>query len=295
MSNVLKIFSKLSKRTNASLIFSISLVGMLSTLFSIIGFSLESLISSIWLRIASVFFALLLLFIIGYILIGYLYRKSVTFEIRKTPVEIMIGDIFKSPGYRIIGCDTHFDTRVNDLVISKNSLHGQLVLKHGKKEEIDAAVQDRAQRLGLSRNNEGFFDFPLGSIVKYVSSVDKQTYLLVAITEIRNDNGFYRAYTSDQKFEQMLRNMWKEIDGIYASNDISIPLLGAGISRFEGGEKDDRSLLSCMLCTLYSSGLSFNSKLRIIIYSDLKDFSFYEYKDVFREIPRKPIFRTINI
>lgn len=287
MNNILKIFSKLSKRANSSLIFSISLVGVISSIFSIIGFSLDSLISCIWIRGACVIGSLIVIFIVCYFLLGFLYKNSITLEIRKTSVEIMQGDIFKSPGFRIIGCDTHFDTRVDDIVISKKSLHGLLFLNHGRKDEIEIAVQERASKLGLSRNYEGLFDFPLGTIVKYVSSVDNQTYLLVALTEIRNENGLYKAYTSDQKFENMLRNMWKELDGVYASHDISIPLLGAGISRFEGGVKDYRTLLSCILCTLYSSGIVFNSKIRIIIYGDSKDFSLYEYKDVFREIPRK--------
>lgn len=87
------------------------------------------------------------------------------------------------------------------------------------------------------------------------------------------------------KFEQMLRTMWDEIDGTYVYNEVSLPLLGTGISRFEGGGKNKEALLRCMLCTLNSSGIDMTSKIHIVIYGDAKDIPLYEYKDMFRSIP----------
>ena len=104
------------------------------------------------------------------------------------------------------------------------------------------------------------------------------------MTELNAD---YEAHTNMAKFEHMLMKMWKEIDRVYASNDIALPLLGAGIARFDDGPKYKDSLLRCMLCTLNSSGVSFNSKVKILIYGDIKDFSLYEYKDIFHTIPRR--------
>ena len=81
--------------------------------------------------------------------------------------------------------------------------------------------------------------------------------------------------------------MWKEICRVYASHDVSLPLLGAGISRFDDGPKHRDALLRCMLCTLNSSGISLNANVEIVIYGDIKDIPLYEYKDILHTIPRR--------
>lgn len=75
--------------------------------------------------------------------------------------------------------------------------------------------------------------------------------------------------------------------GMYVYNDVVLPLLCTGISRFEGGGKSKEALLRCMLCTLDSSGIDLTSKTKIVIYGDAKDIPLYEYKDMFRAIPRR--------
>lgn len=175
------------------------------------------------------------------------------------------------------------DSRVNDIIISKKSLHGQLILEHGSADEISMAIEAEAKRLGLQKNNEGLYDFPLGSIVRYDSSVDNHTYLMLAMTEL---NANHESHTNMAKFEYMLMNMWKEIDRVYAGNDIALPLLGTGISRFDDGPKEKESLLRCMLCTLNSSGVSLNSKVSILLYGN-EDIPLYEFKDIFHTIPRR--------
>ena len=89
------------------------------------------------------------------------------------------------------------------------------------------------------------------------------------------------------QYELMLMKMWKEINRVYANNNISLPLLGAGIARFDDGPKYKDALLRCMLCTLNSSGVTFNSKIEILIYGNSGDVQLYEYKDMFRTISRR--------
>lgn len=205
-------------------------------------------------------------------------------SIAKTPVEISCGDIFKTPGYKVIGCDTHFDTRVDDVVISKNSLHGQLLLEHANIDDVKIKIEESAKRSGLIKNAEGLYDFPLGTIIRYDSCVDNQTYLMLALTELNKN---YESHTNMAKHELMLMKMWKEIDRVYASNDVVLPVLGTGISRFDDGPKDKDDLLRCMLCTFNSSGVSFNSKIKIVLYGSTGDIPLYEYKDIFNVISRR--------
>jgi len=285
MNRIYKWYQNLSKQVRDSIILSVTIVGMISTILSILGISLGDWIeSSLWLRIIIIVCIFLVIYVITYVAIGKIFRNLVELTIRQTSVSVSCGDIFEASELRVIGCDTHFDTRVDDIVISKKSLHGQLFLEHGKKEEIDRVVTAEAKRLGLQKNSDGMYDFPLGTIIRYDSSVDNHTYLMLAMTEL---NIHHEAHTNMAKFELMLMKMWKEIDRVYASHDVALPLLGTGISRFDDGPKDKENLLRCMLCTLNGSGVSLNSKVVVLIYGDTNDIPLYEYKDVFHTIPRR--------
>jgi len=287
MSIVLKWFDKISKQAKTSAIIAASGIGFIATVASITGYTLNDITHSfLWsLFVIAIVFIVLCLGV--YLLIGKIYKNSVKTKIKNIPVEITVGDIFKADGFKVIGFDTHFDTRIDDVVISKASLHGQLVLKHGKKEEIEAIVANKAKLLGLQKNENGLFDFPLGTIIRYDSSVDSQTYLLLALTENKYENGQYKAYTSMLDFEHTLVKMWNEIDGVYSYHDIVLPLLGTGISRFQGGGKNKESILRCMLCTLNNSGVDLSSKVTIVIYGDTNEVPLYEFKNMFTSIPSK--------
>lgn len=49
----------------------------------------------------------------------------------------------------------HFDTRVDDIMISKKSLHGKLVLEKKNKEEIEKAVEAKAKDLDFLLQHDG--------------------------------------------------------------------------------------------------------------------------------------------
>ena len=143
-------------------------ISTLSTILSIIGISLGDWKESNWITrslVVIIIFAIILVLV--YFVIGRIFKKSVNLIIGQTPVSIEAGNIFEAKGLRVIGCDTHFDTRVDDIVIAKNSLHGQLFLQHGELKEIQSAIKAEAKRLNLSENTEGLYDFPLGTIICY--------------------------------------------------------------------------------------------------------------------------------
>ena len=285
MSKIYKWYTGLSKRVRDSIIISATLVGAISTILSILGISLgDWKKSNLFIRICVVIGIFFLLYIISYIIIGNIFSDSVKLTIRNTSVSIGCGDIFSTSGLKVIGCDTHFSTIVDDVIISKKSLHGQLILEHGDKNEIEAAITTEANKLGLQKDGNGLYDFPLGTIIRYESSVDNNTYLMLAMTEL---NEQHEAHTNMAKFELMLMKMWKEISRVYALNNVALPLLGTGIPRFDDGPKDKEDLLRCMLCTLNSSGVTLKSKVKILIYGDVKDIPLYEFKNVFLTILRR--------
>lgn len=274
----------LSKRTRDSITFTIGIVGFIATLFSILGYSFNDFGKSIniWVRFVIVLGISTVLCGFIYLFIGIIYSRKVMVSIRNTIVEISCGDIFKTDGYRVIGCDTNFNTRIDDIVISKNSLQGQLFLNYGDIKEIEDAIKKEAKTRGLSENKNGHYDFPLGSIIRYKNSHDNQVYLLLAMTKLDEK---FMSHTNMAEYELMLMRMWKEISQFYASNDVVLPLLGDGITRFEDGPKGESELLRCILCTLNASGVSLNSKVKVVIFNGTKKLPLYEYKNLFRIIP----------
>lgn len=217
-------------------------------------------------------------FFISFKTIKGLFKNSIDLDVNSNQVEISCGDIFETEGYRVIGCDTCFRTQVDDVVITKKSLHGKMVLEHGDKEEIDKLVEETAKNMNIRRKN-GLYNFPLGTIIPYKSKVDNKTYLMLAMTEL---NDKYESHTNMANFESMLMTMWQEISRVYASNDIVLPILGTGITRFDYVNKTRNNLFRCMLCTLRNSGLIFNSKIKIVIYGDAKDIPLYEFRDIYK-------------
>jgi hypothetical protein len=127
-------YNGLSKRFRDSITIPAVVVGAFSTVLSILGISLGDWENSnIWTRVGIVLFSYLLICIITYLIIGGIFRDSINLRIRETPVSITCGDIFQTVGWKVIGCDTCFRTVIDDVVISKESLHGQLVIDHGDK------------------------------------------------------------------------------------------------------------------------------------------------------------------
>ena len=284
MKKLYAVYSKLSKQFRDSLYMSITAVGVISTVMSILGVSLDEWTNSVWRSIGCVLAGAIIIFVLIYILIGRIFKDEVRLIIRRTPVSISVGDIFETSGWKVIGCDNHFDLRVDDVIISQKSLHGQLVLNHASIDELTAVIKSEAEKLEIPCDELGLYTFPLGTIVPYESSVDGEKYLLLAMTELNNR---HEVHTNMAQYEQMLMRMWKEVDRVYAMNDIVLPLLGTGIPRFDDGPKENSLLLRCMLCTLNSSGVSLKAKVKIVLYGDTKNYKLYEYKDMFNETNRR--------
>lgn len=267
---------KLDKRENMisdSIRWAFNITGGIATIMTISGTSLSYF--SPCMRFIIILIVFLLLCLVCCYSIGK--NDSISLKIRQTSVTITHGDIFSVDGWKVIGCDTHFDTRVDDVVISKKSLHGRLVLDHGDAEKIKEVVEEEAKRQKLAPNKDGLYTFPLGTIIRYQSSKDNQTYLMLALSALNKN---HEAHTDMATFVQMLIEMWKNLNSVYASNVIVLPLLGTGILRLDDRPRDNGDMLRCMLYTLSMSGVSFNSEVKIVIYGDNKDLQLYEYKNL---------------
>lgn len=148
-----KIYTRINdlpNRIKDSFIIAWAIVGLISTILSVLGWSLGSFSQlSIVGRIAIVIAVLIGMVVIVYLILGSIFKDAISLYINNTAVSVECGDIFNAPEWRVIGVDTHFDTRVDDIIISVGSLHGKLVLDHGDRAEIDYVVECEAQKRGL--------------------------------------------------------------------------------------------------------------------------------------------------
>ena len=87
-----------------------------------------------------------------------------------------------------------------------------------------------------------------------------------------------------QEYINFLLAFWNEINRLYAQRTVSVPVFGAGITRFRNGfeDIDINELLQIMVWTFKVSKIKFTypAKLQIIIHEDLlKKVNLYELKE----------------
>ncbi len=278
----------MSKMLKDSLIQALAIVTGAATVFTILGFSMKDAFPlegvkqyalTVIIRLFILIIAFALMTAIVFFVKRNKYKDSIGLRISKNDVTVEYGNIFTKDGWRVIVVDTTFSTEADDIVISKSSLHGQLVLKHGDADRIKEAVKGEAARRGIKAKN-GVYSFPLGTAIPYEGNDGH--YVMVALTELNKD---YESHTKLSQYESTLMDMWKDLNRVYAGNKLVLPVLGSGITRFDDGQDDSAGLLRCMLCTLNTSRIHFSSRIYIVIYDggDKKDkIPLYEYRDLFK-------------
>ena len=235
------------------------------------------LISTWYMRLLAILGVLLLIWFITTFIKYHCSKKSLSLTIRNIPITIKEGDLFKQEDWKLIPCNEYFDTTVDDIIIAHKSLHGMFIDNHVKdvddlKLTITKAKKDIIKGLQDTPLSRGRVKFPLGRIIPY------QDYLLLALTHFDDEN---KAYLSQNDYEACLRTMWQEISRVYAKRSISIPLMGAGITRLEGVyEKSEERLLRCILCTLKTSNAQIYEPIQIILdKKTLSKIDLYNFKN----------------
>ena len=252
-------------------------IASVSTVMGIVGLSLVD-----FLPVSFGWFARLLIIAAAFISFGIIAAMAICFwggngayaEINFTDVDIRVGDLFSSVGVKVIPFDEYFDVNVNDKVISRSSLNGMFIEKNLENLDfIKAIIAERQQSaLGEPEEECGRLRYRLGTIKSF------DDYALLAFTHMDECN---RAYLERGQYEACLLNMWDELDRMYAGRPIVLPLLGAGITRFNGcARPSEDDLLRCMLCTLRASGHRFSHGILIVLTKKTANrMRLYEVKD----------------
>ena len=230
--------------------------------------------------IAGIVFLLLLLIIYIVMLYRANILDSVSLNINGLKIDIFYGDIFSSEGLKLIPFNEYFDTLVDNVVIAENSLNGMFINNYSNQESLDAQIERKLTQKP-SKVNQGR---ELGKKEKYElgTTVEVENdYLLTAFTHFDEE---HRACLSKGEYLLCLDSLWKEVNRIYAQRNISIPLLGSGITRV-GNELKLQDYLEQILNSLKLSNLdsAHNTKISIILHESVNsEINLFDIKSRFK-------------
>ena len=256
-----------------------SQVGIFSSIVTLFAFCIPPSDGWTWKIVCSIIFILVL----GVLFVYKWYKANqlnhADLKINDTKVTVQIGDLFKQEGLQIIGVNNYMDLVADDVVVSKRTLHGKFVEQHKNEiHEIRSAISN-SKTLILEKNSgkRGQQSYDYGSCVLY------KDYVLTVLTKFDGRN---KAYTSIQEYVQFWMTFWNNMDEIYNSRTINIPLMGAGQTRFRGSRPKKQELLEIALWTLKESGFRnnySNGSVNFIIYEgDAPEIDFYRIQKNFR-------------
>lgn len=205
--------------------------------------------------------------------------KKATMKINGINVCVKTGDLFSENGnLKVIPFNKHFDTKVDDIIISATSLNGIYINKFFKGEEKELAkriasnprLKKVVTAVETPPKGRSRMTYPLGTIHK------EGDFLLLAFSKFNQNN---EAYLDDKSLWECLINMWHEIGTTHAGKSIDLPLVGSGITRLQNISIDEQELLELILLSLKVSGLrlNWNISLNIIIHpNNAKHINFFK-------------------
>jgi hypothetical protein len=206
---------------------------------------------------------------------------EIELKIENTAVVVKSGDIFKQPGLKVIAFNEYFDTQVDDIIISHNSLNGIFINRHLPKtiNDLESHLKDyRFEQCEILEPNEKRTlgkkqRYDIGTICVY------EEFILAAFSKFNEHN---QAFLTMPEYLGFLIKFWDSVNRVYAQQSVSVPIFGSGITRIkEHRNISDEELLKIMLWTFRISEMRFKhpAKLNIIIHKDkISQISLFDIK-----------------
>lgn len=155
--------------------------------------------------------------------------QSIKIVINGTRVIVKFGDLFKEAGLKTITFNEFFDTQVDDIIISSKTING-IFLNNQKEsmpkieEVIDCDENENIIDVESNKKQGKKKRYKLGSTKKY------EDYLLVAFSKFNDKN---MAYLNLEDYFACLMKYWSEVNRLYNGNNVVLPLIGSGVTRFQ--------------------------------------------------------------
>lgn len=181
-------------------------------------------------------------------------------------IEVLIGDLFKIPGQKVISTNTTFDTDIANGIISDKSLQGIFTNMYypGDLPKLDAELA-----LGLQGIPSVQFQKPgktnqydFGTTVKL--KIGPDYFYWLAMAEMNPNNN---AKTELKDLNHILEGLWEFIETKGEKLDTVIPVIGSGLGRLVTNRKKLIAIIAQSFVTA-SQNQVFVSKLTIVIHPD---------------------------
>lgn len=182
--------------------------------------------------------------------------RSLTILMRpQLQVTVKEGDVLKERGIIVIPVNNYFDTIVDDVIISKKSVHGQFVLQYLAEnpdvEQLNKLISDDLKKrchcsTPTNRTVGNTASWALGCCadIEWKGNI----YVLFAFTNFDNEN---HASIHPAQVPNVLSKLTKHLSEIETDKPIYMPLFSTGLSRL--GKSHKRTLLFLLDCIEYMS------------------------------------------
>ena len=211
-------------------------------------------------------FLFIIIFSFVYIIIAL--RQSICIEGHNYKVKVKYGDIFEFPSCKkVIGFDECYTSEVGrePHQINPESICGQFLSKHTNINIADLIFQTGLTCLRKPSDFRQKNRYQSGSLLPY------DDYLLLAFARLNKDG---LGVISREEYVACLSKLWKEIDKYYGQVDIVMPVLGAGVTRFNGESLTQQQLVDMMIASYQLSSHKIKKPNTLyIVCRKSKDFS----------------------
>lgn len=200
--------------------------------------------------------------------IGYkvylLLRNKISIKENNYKITVEYGDLLKTKKCkRVINFDECFSTHVGTAPadIKPTSICGQYLTANPNLNIQSLLSNSQLKPFKTKSKYQSKERYESGRVVPNGDD------LLLAFVKL-DENGLGRFFTRDEYLE-CLSVLWEEIDKYYGQQDVCIPILGAGLTRFDGGSGTSISQQELLDMMIWSYKLSSHKiktpyKLRII-------------------------------
>jgi len=198
-------------------------------------------------------------------------KKKIQLKLsEKVKAKVYFGDLFESEGILIIPVNEYFDTKVDEKIISSNTIHGKFVQNFfgGNEAELKRQIKKglascEILESNLERKSGNKNKYPLGTVCE-VKNGSKIFYLL-ALTKF---NSNHRAEVKNSEYQRVLCDLFSYIEQNSQGRKVSAPLIGAGHS---GVTLSKQKLLEFLLFSIaLKDSLTLINGINIVLHDSIK-------------------------
>lgn len=171
------------------------------------------------------------------------YRNNITLSGHNYKIIIEYGDIFEaSKCKKVINFDECYSTEVGDAPhqIKPSSVCGQFLRRYPNTDitallkSNGAAPEDEPSKFNYAKRFKSGTILPNGE------------YMLMAFGKLNKDG---RTELTREEYLESLKTLWKEFDKYYTQEDVVIPVLGAGVTRFKDEMLSQQQLVDIIVAS----------------------------------------------